>query len=138
MKHRPVPLFHLFPRRPNRKSSYSSRPVTPLRPFNFPFLCSIYWELALIYVKPGYADPNEFVPILLHSTTHFTLLLVHRSGSNTSPTSSIARQHFVQFRFGSSAETLRIPYTSGTPFWVIHIEWISFDINSPGKLQVVF
>jgi len=29
-------------------------------------------------------SPNEFVPILLHSITHFTLLLVYRS-SNTSP-----------------------------------------------------
>lgn len=26
--------------------------------FNFAFLCSIYWELALIYIKPGCADPQ--------------------------------------------------------------------------------
>jgi hypothetical protein len=75
-----------FSRRPNRNSSHSIRPVTPLRSFiNFAFLRSIYWELALIYIKPGCADPqtslflyfciDQLITLISAATTHTNLVI---------------------------------------------------------------
>ena len=85
--HCTAPLSPL-PRRPNRNSSYSIRPVTPLgSSFNFPFVRSIYWELALTYFTPGRADHYKRVSILWHSSTHHAHFRRHRTyqSSNSYP-----------------------------------------------------
>ena len=52
---------------------------------NFPFLCSIYWELALIYVKPGRADHQKSLFLYtLHSTAHHTHFRRHRTRDKSS------------------------------------------------------
>ncbi len=53
-----LPLFHLF-----RVVPIATLPILFDQSllyglFNFAFVRSIYWELALIYIKPGYADPQ--------------------------------------------------------------------------------
>jgi len=68
-----LPLFHLFAFSQSLLFTFYST-VAPLRPiFNFAFLCSIYWELALIYFKPGCADhqPSLFLYFCIVNSTTF-------------------------------------------------------------------
>jgi hypothetical protein len=54
-----LPLFHLFRVVPIASLLFYSTSHSFTVVFNFAFLCSIYWELALIYIKPGRADHQK-------------------------------------------------------------------------------
>ena len=85
-----LPLFHLF-----RVVPIATLPILfdqsllygHLISLFFAFLRSIYWELALIYIKPGYADPQTRLFYILHSSTHHAHFRSHHiyQSSNSYP-----------------------------------------------------
>ncbi|KAH7360537.1 hypothetical protein BKA65DRAFT_187662 [Rhexocercosporidium sp. MPI-PUGE-AT-0058] len=103
-----LPLFHLFAFSQSLLFTFYSI-VTPLRPiFNFAFLCSIYWELALIYFKPGCADhqPSLVLYFCIVNSTTFISAAATPTNSIIHIHTSSARGTVVQFRFTESAEKL--------------------------------